>query len=398
MTKTITQIEIRISCPSTMEDEMNAIKTMIDELNEIHLDAKDIRLKARHWRADSVGQVSVSPQVSITKQLFEDYDILLAIIGPTLGTPTDNAESGTAEEIDLAINKDGAIFSNMHVQVFFAKTYNGDIDQLDVKQLDMRKKYKETLSKNLLIKEFISTDELVKLASMGLMTAINKFENKRIQDNGQYKNSTQVKVPQAVQVSNNEVKFQEVEAIISKKPGDDLEYFDRFSIFDENIIKAAGEMSKSAEEMDSLTAVTEVFTNEMESNDGSFSSQKKLLDQYGDRLKASASKIINCAVTGANYSEVAFDGMDGVLLSDEFAEVEIESSKDEFKKALTESLEQIQEYRDVLAASLQTVSSLPKATSKFKAGRNEMILAIKKSIETANMQERRMCEYLSFIK
>ena len=63
--------------------------------------------------------VATHPQVVINEQILKEYDILIAIFGTKLGSPTANAVSGTVEEIENAIANVDSAMGKYRVQVYF---------------------------------------------------------------------------------------------------------------------------------------------------------------------------------------------------------------------------------------------------------------------------------------
>jgi hypothetical protein len=72
-------------------------------------------LLPRHWKSDAIPRVGTdSGQGVINNQLVDDADIVIALFDGRLGQATADAVSGTAEEIQRAID------AGKHVHVWFS--------------------------------------------------------------------------------------------------------------------------------------------------------------------------------------------------------------------------------------------------------------------------------------
>lgn len=88
-----------IASPGDVENERQITKQVIHEWNSLHSENTGIILIPISWETHSSPEIGDRPQAIINKQVLKDTDLLIGIFWTRLGTPTDEASSGTVEEI-----------------------------------------------------------------------------------------------------------------------------------------------------------------------------------------------------------------------------------------------------------------------------------------------------------
>src|SRR5262245_59131143 len=97
-------LHVFFASPSDVEDEREAARRVLDELNLTWGDMLSVRLELLHWSTHATPGVGSDPQAVINADI-PDYDIFIAVLCSRLGTPTPRANSGTEEEFDRALSK-----------------------------------------------------------------------------------------------------------------------------------------------------------------------------------------------------------------------------------------------------------------------------------------------------
>lgn len=143
---------IMIGSPSDIQEEIQTSINVINRWNYINSISNNITLIPLHWSLSSYPTFSVPPQKSINKQLVSKSDLMIAIFGTRIGTPTDTEISGTIEEINehLKAGKD--------VMVFF-KSSNNDVFSIDQQQLQAVKEFKKSIRNGALWCDFAENDD-----------------------------------------------------------------------------------------------------------------------------------------------------------------------------------------------------------------------------------------------
>lgn len=91
--------KVFISSPSDLEHERETIKRIVDSYSD-----DEIALKGILWETDLPTASGTSPQELINDHLLKDADLLIGLFSVKFGSPTQNALSGTVEEIEIFIN------------------------------------------------------------------------------------------------------------------------------------------------------------------------------------------------------------------------------------------------------------------------------------------------------
>lgn len=105
--KGVTVYDLLLSCPGDVVDLKPTIEDCVKSFNSSIGEINNIRIELKHWSTDSFPQSGDKPQNILNKQFVDDCDLCIALLGVRFGTPTDNFDSGTEEEIEnmLAQNK-----------------------------------------------------------------------------------------------------------------------------------------------------------------------------------------------------------------------------------------------------------------------------------------------------
>jgi len=92
-------IQILIASPGDVQEEREIISEVIYEWNYVNSRDRSIVLLPIRWETHASPEMGSAPQAIINKQIVDYCDMAIAVFWTRLGTPTDKAESGTAEEI-----------------------------------------------------------------------------------------------------------------------------------------------------------------------------------------------------------------------------------------------------------------------------------------------------------
>jgi len=159
--------KIMFAAPSDIQEEIMIVKETIQSWNSLHAERESIVLFPLHWSSNSHPTTGTHPQKAINKQLVEKSDMLICVFGSKLGTPTDNFESGTTEEIEEHRK------AGKPVMIFFRKSTN-NIDNLDIEQLSRLKSYKESIQDKALYCEYSDSSDFKRILPEKLQLCINE--------------------------------------------------------------------------------------------------------------------------------------------------------------------------------------------------------------------------------
>ena len=105
MAKSVTLFNVFVASPSDLIEERDLLSDVINELNHTTANILSIKLELIRWETDTFPSFGNDAQDVINKQIEDDYDIFIGIIGSKFGTPTKRFGSGTLEEFNRAYEK-----------------------------------------------------------------------------------------------------------------------------------------------------------------------------------------------------------------------------------------------------------------------------------------------------
>ena len=145
-------LRVMIASPSDVPEARNAVETAIYNWNAANARQKGVILQPWRWETSSVPVLGGHPQALINAQGVDDSDIVFALFGGRLGSPTPDAVSGTAEEIERAV-KNG---KPVHLYFSTAPLPNN----IDTAQLDALRAFKKDMQAKGLLGEFNTPEQL----------------------------------------------------------------------------------------------------------------------------------------------------------------------------------------------------------------------------------------------
>lgn len=95
-------LKVLIASPGDTTDERDAVERSLHGWNASRAEREQVVLLPRRWETDAVPRLGGSGQSIIDSQLVNDADIVIALFDSRLGQATEDAVSGTAEEIQRA--------------------------------------------------------------------------------------------------------------------------------------------------------------------------------------------------------------------------------------------------------------------------------------------------------
>ncbi len=185
-----TVYNVMIASPGDVESERKLAMEALNEWNSLHSDNKSIVLLPIGWDTHTAPEMGAHPQTIIDKQILGNADLLVGIFLHRLGTPTLDAQSGTAHEIDSHTD------SGKPAMIYFLeeKVDPSEFDKEQYEKLmafknDMKKKgllheckreeFRENFLKHLTItvnnNEYIQAEE-IKLSSFDIFDSKDEIE------------------------------------------------------------------------------------------------------------------------------------------------------------------------------------------------------------------------------
>jgi anti-sigma regulatory factor (Ser/Thr protein kinase) len=100
----VNRVRVFVASPGDTEEERNRLETVVAELNRGIAAEHDLTLELVRWETHTRPGMGSDAQAVINRQL-PAVDVVIAVFWKRLGTPTPRADSGTAEELQAAIEQ-----------------------------------------------------------------------------------------------------------------------------------------------------------------------------------------------------------------------------------------------------------------------------------------------------
>ncbi len=234
-----------ISCPSDINQELDSINHIISEVNRTYGKQSNFNIQLVNWKDDTYGQRGSEVQEVINSQV--EYDILVALMWLKAGTATKKYDSGTIEEIHIALDNDHA-----EQFVFFNLCPPDNINDIIPEELAKINKFKKHLGIiGFLYKEYSSIQEFESLFRLNLS---NLIADRYLTNETQKKNH---EVSTSSEKNLVDDPYAHIEDLISEIENDD----DISTGFD--VFTLGEEISSSAESLTSVMNAFAVITNEL---------------------------------------------------------------------------------------------------------------------------------------
>jgi len=128
--------DLLLSCPGDIIDLKDIVKGCIEDFNRLYGKLNNINIELKHWSTDSYPQSGGKPQELLNNQFIHECDACVALFANKFGTPTDEYESGTEEEIEDMISSGKQVF------LYFVER-PVDPTKIDLEQLAKVRSFKE---------------------------------------------------------------------------------------------------------------------------------------------------------------------------------------------------------------------------------------------------------------
>lgn len=97
-------VEVFVASPSDLPEEREAIRAALSDWNALNSESSACVLLPRSWETHSTPELGVRPQVSINSEVLQQADLVVCCFWTRFGTPTDDFQSGTVEELERSIS------------------------------------------------------------------------------------------------------------------------------------------------------------------------------------------------------------------------------------------------------------------------------------------------------
>lgn len=165
-------LEVLIASPSDTEEQRDVVERAIWDWNGLHAIEFGVALIPRRWERDTYPEMGASPQQIVNRQIVDRSTILIGVFWTRLGTRTDDADSGTAEEIERFIA------AGKRAHLYFCNQ-PAVVGSIDTDQLDRLNTYKSALQSKGLLGSFDTTADLERQVQAALTQDVRALRGDR---------------------------------------------------------------------------------------------------------------------------------------------------------------------------------------------------------------------------
>ena len=160
---------VLIASPSDTSEARAVLRESLFDWNGVNGENARLLYWPLMWERDSIPELGEPPQSILNRQLVDRADVVIATFWTRLGTPTDEAPSGTAEEINRATK------AGKPVLVYFSSVPVVP-DSIDTAEYERLKEFRRLLQNQGLYDSYASPDELARKVTVALsVVARDKF-------------------------------------------------------------------------------------------------------------------------------------------------------------------------------------------------------------------------------
>jgi hypothetical protein len=160
---------VLIASPSDVEEERDAVVSVIQAWNDLHSRSREIVLLPLRWETHTAPEFGTRPQDVINRAIVDDCDLVVGIFWTRIGSPSGEADSGTIEEIERASS------ANKPVMLYFSRAEINPHD-IDMEQLRRLKLFEDRVKQNSLVETYKSKNQFRDKFSQQLEIKIKEIE------------------------------------------------------------------------------------------------------------------------------------------------------------------------------------------------------------------------------
>lgn len=143
---------VLVASPSDVAPERAAVVEAMERWNSSMGKQLGIVLAPIRWEIAATPEFGIDPQAAIDRQLVDNADLLVAVFGGRLGTPTSDAASGTIHEINRCAGQGKSV-----LLYFREREASADGDDVQAQELDA---FRRSLAPSALYRTFTTSERL----------------------------------------------------------------------------------------------------------------------------------------------------------------------------------------------------------------------------------------------
>lgn len=386
MPRNVLEFRIVIASPA---DVFNTRRAAFDGLHELNrtFETQKISIKALGWEEYATPGAATETQEVINKQLLVEYDILIAIFGTKLGTPTQNYCSGTVEEIERAIENTTNVLGQARVQIYFLDKIES-ASSISIDELKRVADFRNELGqRGILYRLFKDDGELQKEIRVNVQRTILEYLNKNPRS---LLGSTDLIPPKDPPI-NQEI----LEAPAPQTDDMDAGLLDIQEVAEEAIEAVTVAINRITDLINEITAEMNIQTAEIEKfSIATTKDKKKIINDFAAFIEERATSVEQEAFVAREKFDLFSQNV--VLLA---ALQRRDGDSDRYKEELAvllETVEQMLQSLPQVRANIgdfkMAISNLPRITIQFNRSKKLLLRALDECTQFFDQTERSIYE------
>lgn len=147
-----TTLRVMIASPGDTADARDSVERAIHDWNATHAESRSVVLLPWRWETSAIPESGDEPQAILNVQGLDRADIVFALFGSRIGSPTATNISGTVEEVERADS------NGKPVHIYFSKAPHPT--DVDLDQLGKLRDFKAAVSSTSLYGEYDNVTDL----------------------------------------------------------------------------------------------------------------------------------------------------------------------------------------------------------------------------------------------
>ena len=384
MPRQVLEFRVVVASPSDVYAERKAVFNAIDEVNRI-FEGRRLSVRGLGWEEYAAPGVDVEPQAVVNSGILREYDLLIALFGATLGTPTATAQSGTVSEVDHAIQNEDSPMGQNRVQVYFRDKIE-NLSGISADDLKKIEEYRKLLgSKGVLYRPFKEIDELQKEVRVNIQRALNDFLSKN-------NNSPPQTEPSATE-SSQETHDDHSVKLTTIPESDELGILDYMENSEEALASALEALETITTTFVEITTETNERIKQLElfaAPEVDAKTKKRIINEFAEILKSKALTLKqNAAFAQERFSTFIDSVIHAIALErGQVSEAVYVENRDKILAESETLLLTLSGNRISLGEFRESVSVLPKITIQFNQAKKQLLDAVDECLELFDQTER----------
>jgi len=378
-----------------MVGERDLIDAAVDEVSRDTTLAT--KLESVRWERDTFSARGLDGQDVVNDQIVADHDILIAVFGTRLGTPTPRAASGSAEEIMYAIENGNKRFKGKNVQVYF-KRVQVSITDIDLQEVAKLNQFKSDLKKaGLMCLEFDTNEQLSKLVRMGLKGAVKTFR----ESNGPEEPLAVVNSEQSLAPQDANEKVAADTETLSQDEG--FGYLDYAEIHETSLERAAFHMNRFGSLLEEFGAELSKQLSEIQAanlNQKTSKEKKALLNGAAKSINDFAVRLKDEVRQTSEHYKTGMEALNSyfALRQADDPKLEREEERAKFLEVIEDMIAVVAKSRPSIQLFADTVEEMPRVTFEMNEAKKRLAQTLSQALKLYDELEARLLALRSVLE